>query len=347
MSLARALAAKAAALLVALHLLGASGCIYAPLDLGLGEIGKVQEVTLVEAASPAKILMLRIDGEISDSGESGFFGTSEGTTAQVKDLLDLSLGDDAVKALIVRIDSPGGGVTASDIIYREILDWKKATGKPVVALFMDTAASGGYYAAMAADKIVAHPTSICGSIGVIAMLPNVSGLAEKLGVTVHTVKSGANKDLGSPFRPMTAEDLKTFQTLIDQMYERFVDVVAEGRKGKITRDGVKKIADGRVYTSAEAKRLNMIDQIGYTADAIAVAKGLANVKDASVVTYERKGFGAGRRTIYSRSQGDPVAASVLSRAAGQGDVNAVKVDLGGLLPSSRPRLSYLWMPGAQ
>src|SRR5207248_2588258 len=150
-----------------------SGCIYAPLDLGLGEIGKVQEVTLVESDARAKILMLHIDGEINDEAEGrGFFGGSEGTTAQVKDVLDLARKDENVVAILLRVNSPGGGVTASDIIYRELLDWKKQTKKPIVALMMDTCASGGYYISMAADKIVAHPTCITGSIGVITMLPN-------------------------------------------------------------------------------------------------------------------------------------------------------------------------------
>jgi protease-4 len=342
----RALAPAAALATLLLTALGA-GCIYAPIDFGFADIGKVQEVTLIEAATDAKVVLVRIDGEITEMGsDRGILGSTEGTTAQVKDVLDLARRDESVRALLVRIDSPGGGVTASDIVYRELLDWKRATGKPVVALFMDTAASGGYYAAMAADRIVAHPTAITGSIGVVAMLPNVSGLADKVGVKVYTVKSGERKDAGNPFRPMGEDDLRSFQSLVDQMYARFVDVVVEGRKGLLTREAVRKAADGRVYTAAEAKALRLVDEIGYFGDAVALARQLANVKEARVVTYERKGFTTGRRTIYSRGIGDPVEASVLARGE-RGDVNVVKLDAAPLLDSPRPSFKYLWLPSVR
>ncbi|HVY61694.1 MAG TPA: signal peptide peptidase SppA [Planctomycetota bacterium] len=338
------LAALAAAALAALPLLGA-GCIYAPLDFGLGEIGKVQEVTLVESEARAKVLMLHIDGEINDEASGGgLFGTTEGTTAQVKDVLDLARKDDSVVALLLRINTPGGGVTASDIIYREISAWKAETKKPVVALMMDTCASGGYYVSMAADRIVAHPTCITGSIGVITMLPNVAGLADKLGVEVVTIKSGSHKDMGSPFRAPTDEDRKLFQSLIDQMYGRFVDVVAAGRKG-LAKDRIRQLADGRVYTAPEALQNKLIDQIGYFEDALAAAKKLANVRDARVVSYERKGLGSGRRTIYSSSFAEPVEASLLARGGAEGDRNIVKIDARPLLPgASGPVFKYLWLP---
>ncbi len=329
---------------VALAGIALAGCIYAPLDFGLGELGKVQEVTLVESRADHKVLLLHIDGEISDDSEpAGLFGVREGTTAQVKDVLDLARKDDSVSALLVRINSPGGGVTASDIIYREILNWKRDTKKPVVALLMDTAASGGYYVASAADKIVAHPTCVTGSIGVIAFFPNLYGLGNKIGVSVETLKSGENKDLGNPFRPMKDEERHLLQSLIDQMYARFVDVVTEGRHGALARQDVLKLADGRVYTAVEAERAKLVDQIGYFNEAFALAKKLAGVKDARVVAFERKGFGAGRHTIYSREMGDPIQASILAGGK-EGDRNLIKIGAGPLLPSPGPFFKYLWLP---
>ena len=338
MNPASVLRSAAAAMILALS----AGCIYAPIDFGIGEIGKMQEVTLVESHVKQKILMLHIDGEINDQGTSSFFGSTEGTCAQVKDVLDLARDDEHVVAVLLRVNSPGGGVTASDIIYREILEWKRQTKKPVVALMMDTAASGGYYISMAADKVIAHPTCITGSIGVITMLPNVSGLADKLGVQVVTIKSGEHKDMGSMFRPSTDDDRKLFQSLIDQMYGRFVDVVTEGRHGLLKRERVKELADGRVYTAAEAKAAKLIDDVGYFDDALAAVKALAGVKEARVVAFERKGLGNGRRTIYSTSLADPIGASFLGRGQ-EGDRNLVKIDAGPVLPSG-PVFKYLWMP---
>lgn len=319
-----------------------TGCIYAPFDLGLQDLGKVQEVTLVDSKSEGKILLLRIDGEITDEPEAqGLFGSREGTVAHVKDVLELAKDDDRIKAILIRIDSPGGGVTASDVIYHELLLWKTETKKPVVALFMDVAASGGYYIAQAADRIVAHPTAVTGSIGVIAMLPNVSGLEQKIGVEVNVVKSGPLKDMGNPFKPLDADAQRVFQRLINDMYEKFVGVVAEGRKrAGLSKDDVRKLADGRVYTAEDAKKAKLVDEVGYFDDAVRTTKALADVKDAKVVTYERKGIGAGRHTVYSRSDGEPVQANFFAR----GGENVLRLEVPGL-PIKRPVLNYLWAPG--
>jgi protease-4 len=322
----------------------AGGCIYAPFDLGLQDLGKVQEVTLVDSKSDWKVLLLRVDGEITDEPDSnGLFGSREGTVAHVKDVLELAKDDEKVKAILLRIDSPGGGVTASDVIYHELTKWKEEQQKPVVALFMDTAASGGYYIAQAADRIVAHPTAVTGSIGVIAFLPNVSGLADKIGVKVTAVKSGPLKDMGNPFRPLEADEQRVFQNLINDMYEKFVAVVATGRKkAGLTPDDVRKLADGRVYTAQDAKKTRLVDEIGYFEDALRATKTLAGVKDAKVVTYERKGIGAGRHTIYSQADAEPVAANIWARG---GEGNVVKIEAPGLEALKRPTFNYLWAPG--
>jgi protease-4 len=326
-------------------LAGSAGCIYAPLDLGLQDLGKVQEITLIDSSSDNKILLLRVDGEITDAPSSeGIFGSSEGTVAHVKDVLDLAKKDQDIRGVLLRIDSPGGGVTASDVIYHEILEFKQKTGKPVVALFMDVAASGGYYIAQAADRIVAHPTAVTGSIGVIAFLPNVSGLGDKIGVRVDVIKSGKYKDMGNPFRPFEDDDKRVFQGLIDDMYEKFVSVVADGRKkAGLTRDDVRKLADGRVYTAPDAKKVRLVDDIGYFPDALAQTKSLASVKEAKVITYERKGIGAGRHTVYSQGEVDPVQAAIFA-PRGPVENNVIKLEAPAIAPR-RAVFNYLWAPG--
>jgi protease-4 len=324
--------------------LAVAGCVYAPFDLGtLGELGKEQEITLVDAKDDRKIALVKIDGEIVDHETAdGLFSTEEGTVSNVKHTLEVARQDENVKAVLLRINSPGGGVTASDVIYHELKKFREETGRPVVALLMDTAASGGYYVAQAADRIVAHPTTVTGSIGVITFLPNVTGLAEKIGVKVEAIKSGTMKDMGNPFRPLEPADRKVFQDLIDQMYGRFVDVVADGRKkAGLSREQVAKLADGRVYTAQDALKAKLVDDIGYFQDALALTKTTAGLSDAKLVTYIRKGLGVGRHSIYSQSDVEPTAASFLAR--GHGDAT-VKLELPGLPAKRRETFNYLWCP---
>jgi protease-4 len=336
-----------AAAIVSLAALSSSGCIYAPFDLGLDNLGKVQEVTLVDAKTDDKILMIRVDGEITDFGgdSDSLFGGSEPTTAQVMDALDIARREDNlknIKAVILRINSPGGGVTASDIIYRELAKFRAETKIPVIALFMDVAASGGYYIAQACDRIVAHPTCVTGSIGVIATIPNVSGLLGKIGVTVHTFKKGKDKDTGSPFREMTDQDRKVFEGLLDDMYAKFVSIVATGRK---VPEAAVRDTEARVLTANEAKKLKLIDEIGYFDDAVRVAKQLGNIKDARIVTYERKGIGTGRRTIYSSTFVDPIGANAVAALGGKTERNIVKLDAGASSQSTRwPVFKFMWQP---
>ncbi len=325
----------------------AAGCIYAPIDLGLQDLGKVYEVTLVDSDADDKVLLLRVDGEITDYADErdGLLEAVESTVSRVRDALELAEKDRNVKALIVRVNSPGGGVTASDIIYREIAAWKQKTGRPAVALLMDVAASGGYYVAQACDRIVAHPTSITGSIGVLAMLPNLHGLGQKIGVEVHVIKSGPMKDMGNPFRPFGPEERKVFQQLIDDMYARFVDVVVEGRRragAGLTREQILRLADGRVFTAADAKKARLVDEVGYFPDALAAALALAKARDAKVVTYERKGIGTGRHTVYSEARPIPAAVQLLGGGPRRIELNLLNLDSAR---ARRPIFNYLWLPG--
>ncbi|MEZ6186854.1 MAG: signal peptide peptidase SppA [Planctomycetota bacterium] len=323
--------------LTAFVLCFSTGCVYAPLDLGLGEVGKPFEARLTSGSDDEKVVLLRIDGEISGREEGGFLSSTPATTSQVRQVLDLARADDDVKAVVVRINSPGGGVTASDVIFHELQRFRSETQKPVVAWFGDTAASGGYYVAMAADRIVAAPTCITGSIGVVSTFYDVTGLEEKLGVHVHAITSGEYKDMGSMFRDMRPDERELLQALIDAMYARFVTVVDEGRPN-LDRAAVERLADGRIYTGEQALEAGLVDELGYLEDAVDEVAKLAGLREPLLIAYERRGLSAEASTIYSAPQ---------LRALGE---LGLESDLGRLaervLPArSGPALHYLWLPG--
>ncbi|RKZ02125.1 MAG: signal peptide peptidase SppA [Candidatus Hydrothermota bacterium] len=183
--------------------------------------------------------------------------------------------DDDVAAVIVRINSPGGSVAAA----YEILNALKriqARGKPVVVSMGNVAASGGYYIACHADKIVATPGTLTGSIGVIMELPDVSELMDKVGIRVNVIKSSNYKDIGSPFRPMNPDERRLLKDIVDEVYNDFVDLVAEGRN--LPRDSVEKIADGRILTGKQAYEYGLVDTLGDFLTAYNIAKSLANLR---------------------------------------------------------------------
>ncbi len=230
-----------------------------------------------------------VSGDWTGSNQSGFV-TSEDVTYALKYIAK----QDNVKALILDINSPGGSVTASDNIYHEIMQFKKENKIPVIAMFEGTACSGGYYSAMAADYIIALPTTWTGSIGVIMEVPEISKLMGKVGVNVNTITSlnangGASfKDIGSTYRKMRPEERQLLQTLVTQSWNRFTDIVAQGRKGKLSKDQVKKLADGRIYSSEQALKHKLIDQIGYRQDLYKKARAMAKAPQASVICVTSK-----------------------------------------------------------
>ncbi len=248
----------------------------------------LQEFAL-EGHGMDKILMISINGTISHQSKTEFLHTQPSTVQELVSQLKRAEKDDHVKAVLLKIDSPGGSTTASDLLYHEILEFKKRTGKPVLAVMMNVAASGGYYIALPADKILAHPTTITGSVGVIFTRPSATGLAEKIGVGVAISKSGINKDMGSPFRTQTEEEKAIFQKITDQLGQRFLDLVAKHRRINDTQ--LKEIATARIFLADQALKLGMIDQIGYLSDAVVQTKELASLPpDAKVIVYRRSEF---------------------------------------------------------
>jgi protease-4 len=279
----------------------------------------------------AKILLLDISGFLSDETAASPLSLGNAPArvpllVRLREELTKAGKDRHVRALVVRVNSPGGTVTASDIIYRELALFKREHGLPIVAVMMDVAASGGYYLALAADTIVAHPTTVTGSIGVIMVSVNAEGLLQKIGVTAAAIKSGERKDMGSPFRALTPDERQLFQGVIDDLYGQFVAKVAERRK--LPPEQTRALADGRIYTATQALEHRLIDVIGYMPDALAVARRAAGVDEAKVIVYRRPR--EYRATYYARAE-----------AAGGWEVPLAQL---GALAGAGPRFMYLWAP---
>ncbi|HEY0840739.1 MAG TPA: signal peptide peptidase SppA [Vulgatibacter sp.] len=215
-------------------------------------------------------------GRGSGSGDVGVVEVKGPIAESEKTVRDLHrfLEDDSIKAVIVRVDSPGGAVAPSQEIHAEVIRLKQK--KPVVISMGSAAASGGYYLAAGASHIVANPGTITGSIGVIAQLPNLTEIADKVGFRMNTVKSGSAKDLGNPFRPFSETDRDVFQGLIDDVFGQFVRAVAEGRD--LPEAEVLAIADGRILTGKQAMAAGLVDQLGNFEDAVVTAGELGGVE---------------------------------------------------------------------
>lgn len=231
---------------------------------------------LLSARNTGKTIgVIHIEGPIiGGSTTGGLFEAVSGADTIMQQLRDAAK-NDALKAVILRINSPGGTVAASQEIGEEVEKLKKS-GKKVVISMGDVAASGGYWIAAKGDRIVANPGTVTGSIGVIMESMNMAELYDKIGIDDQTIKSGAHKDMGSTARPLTQEEKAILQAMVDDMYQQFVDVVAKGRK--IEREKVLGMADGRVFTGRQAKELGLVDELGNYYDAIRVTAKLAGIK---------------------------------------------------------------------
>lgn len=295
-------------------------------DLLASNAGFVEEV-IEEGNEMEKIAVLDLNGVIQDTGEATSVFTSAGYNhkgfmkklEQVKD-------DSSVKAVIIQVNTPGGGVVESAQIHDKIKEIQEETKKPVYISMGSMAASGGYYVSAPADKIFASPETLTGSLGVIMQSVNYAGLAEKYGVDFVTIKSGPYKDIMSPSREMTEEEKKILQDMINNSYEGFVKVISEGRNMPVAK--VKEIADGRIYDGRQAKELNLIDEFGYVEDVIETMKKDHNLKDAKVVKYtENLGIGSMFSMGAQKMMGNDIEMAGLMKLLSQ--------------PNS-PRLMYLY-----
>jgi protease-4 len=286
---------------------------------------------VIEGDSEGKVLMIPVFGIISDIPSKGMIFTQPSMVQDIVSQLQLAEKDPEIQAVLFKIDSPGGSVTASDILYHEIKSFKERTGVKVASVIMNVAASGGYYMALPSDLIVSHPTSMTGSVGVIFLQPKFYELMDKIGVGVSANTSGENKDMGSPFRETTDAEEKIFQSLTDSLGKRFIDLVVMHRQ--ISPEAIKDVASARIYLADEALTLGLIDEIGYIDDAISRTKEIADLDENSkVVVY--------RRVEYPDD-------NLYNTQARAGSMNSPLIDLG--LPDTsflnRAGFYYLWPSG--
>jgi len=320
------------ALLPALMLLTASlaltGC--APSFNLFGPTNQPYKEQTLQGAGADKILLISVDGLISERTREGLLRTRPSMVEEVAAQLKLARKDTNIKAVLLKVDSPGGTTTGSDILYHELLTYREETKAKVVTVMMGLAASGGYYVALPSDHILAHPTTVTGSVGVIFLQPRVAGLLEKIGVGVDVSKSGLHKDMGSPFREATAEEKQLIDATVKAQAKRFLDLVQKHRK--LEPAALSIAATARVFTADEAKDLGLIDSIGYMEDAVAKAASLAGLPgDARVVSYRRR---PGPDATWYQ----PSAEAEDQRPA------LIHLGLDTLLPT-QAGLYYLWTPG--
>ncbi|MDA8157275.1 MAG: signal peptide peptidase SppA [Actinomycetota bacterium] len=272
-----------------------SSCTF---NFSLAPPAKPLKERVVEGEGEPKILLMDLSGVISLSKSSSLLGEKgQSLLEKIRGQLAMAEADKDVAGLIIRIDSPGGGVAASDLIYHEIMAFKKEKKVPVYAYIMETGASGAYYDASAADMIVAEPAALVGSIGVIAMKFNAQGLFSKIGIQAETYKSGAKKDFWSPFRPSTPAEQQMLQSIVNGLYGRFLQIVYKGRHGRISMEQLKSLADGRILTAGQALDDKLVDKVGYLDDTFALMKKNLGIKKARLIEYSRAE--GGKPNIYS------------------------------------------------
>ena len=234
-----------------------------------------------------KVVRISYTGPIMRQAQSsGLFASRMNPVEDMHQKIRAATNDSDVRAILVEMDSPGGGVTPSDELYHALKTFKESRSDRTVLVFMrDLAASGGYYVSMAADWIIAEPTTILGSIGVIMSSINVEQLSQKVGVSDVTIKSGKNKDLLNPFQQPSEEQLALLQGMIDSMHQRFMQIVSDSRG--IPMKELTEIADGRILDAQQARQLNLVDEIGYWDDAVTRMAELLNEESVRIVRYER------------------------------------------------------------
>lgn len=285
------------------------------------------EEEILESGDPLKrIAVLSVDGIIQDTGETPSVFSQGYFHRDFMKQLNQVKEDDSIKGLVLSVNTPGGGTKESAEIHDKLVEIQKETKKPVYVSMGSMAASGGYYISASADKIFASPETITGSLGVIMQSLNYSELADNIGIDYKTIKSGEFKDIMSPSREMTKEEEEILKRMIDNAYNGFVKVIADGRG--LPENEVRKLADGRIYDGYQAKELNLVDEFGYEEDAIQSMKKDHDLQGAEVIKYTANaGFGSLFQT----------AAQKLS-----GNTGAVNELLHALNRPNSPRLMYLY-----
>lgn len=276
-----------------------------------------------------KVAVVDVDGLLLNMDMTGLYSLGENPVALFREKLDAIANDPCVGAVVLRLNSPGGGVTATDIMWRDLQAFRAKTRRPVIACLMDVAAGGAYYLATASDLIVAHPTTITGGIGVILNRYNLSGAIGYFSLQAVPIKSGKHIDLGNEIvAEPSPERRQLLQAMADEFHQRFRTIVAQARPGIAADDN--ELFDGRVLTAQQAIRHRLIDRIGYLDDAIAAARELAHIEQGRVVLYHRCNDRA--HSAYAITPNVPLQNSVLP------------ISVPGLDRSRLPTFLYLWQP---
>jgi protease-4 len=295
------------------------------------------EVERARGSAQGKVAIIEVEGMLMNARTGGFLQATENKLSLFTQEMNRAAADKAVKAVVLRVNSPGGTVTTSDTMYEIVRDFRKRTGKPVVASTQEVAASGAYYVSCAADKIVASPTGVVGSIGVIFNTLEFEGTLAKLGARADAIKSGPLKDMGSPFKSLGDPERAVMQEMVDEYFGRFVQVVHGNRPVKEGVPTLPLAADyagvysGRVFSGARAAELGLVDATGRLDDALDLARQMAKVPGAKAVMYRRPYGYSG--SIYATSP------------TPQPRADGLRLEL----PPSRLTLPggfyYLWEPG--
>ena len=277
----------------------------------------------------SRVAILDVDGLILNQNFAGLYASGDNPVAAFREKLHAAGCDPRVRAVVLRINSPGGGVTAADILAEDLARFRTETGKPIVACLMDLAAGGAYYLAVGADRIVAHPTTVTGGLGVILNLYNLEDAMAALNVRADPIKSGSLVDMGSVTTRVPDEARELLQEMADGFRDRFADRV-KFRRPSMTAEDRQAIADGRVVAANRALKLKMVDRLGYLDDALIEAQDLAGMANAEVVQYQRPGQAG--KSVYSVAPNFPI----------QGEVFPLSYP--GLDRSRTPTFLYLWQP---
>ncbi len=290
---------------------------------------KLRETQVQGGRGSDKVAVIEIEGLLSNARTGGFLQPTENKLSLFKEQLDQAARDQNVKAVVLRVNSPGGTVTASDTMYELLSRFKQRTRKPVVASLQEVAASGGYFVACASDTIVANPTSVVGSIGVIFNTFEASRGLDKLGIRAETIKSGPFKDMGSPFKTLGADERAVMQGMVDEYYARFVSVV-KAHRTLPDAEKARMATDGRVFSGQQAMAIGLVDRLGLLEDAIKLARQAGNAPGARAVMYKRPYGYSG--SIYASGTVPPPQTNVTHLHLPGADT---------ILPSG---FYYLWQP---
>jgi protease-4 len=324
------------AIVLAFATFALTACGPATFVVGVAPGGQALQSTVIQSDSrwgSPRIAVIDVSGVLSNTDRQGLLSTGLNPVAAFTEQLAAAAIDPQVKAVVLRINSPGGSVTATDMMYRELLRFREQTGKPVIAMMMDVAASGGYYLACGADEIVAYPTTLTASIGVLLQTVSLKPALQRIGIETETLVSGSNKAAGSPFETLSEDQRKLLQNIVDDYAASFKSIVREARPS-IPADRFDTLTDGRVMTGSDALQAGLVDRVG-------------DLRDAFTLAFQAAGFERGDVIKYHRPL-DYVASPYATTPSGNPStqINLIQIDASDLLDQLGTRVGayYLWQP---